>query len=118
MVTWMACFGVRPPDSAIWLAEGPGRHCREPASDAQRHVSRSDYRRLAFAFAITAIALFGQSADTGILGRVTDQSGSVVVGATMTISSPAIGFNKSEITGADGQYELRYLLPEDHVVLT
>jgi len=42
----------------------------------------------------------------------------VVVGATVTISSPAIGFNKSVITGAYGQYELRYLLPEDYVVLT
>jgi len=31
---------------------------------------------------IFATALFGQSADTGILGSVSDQSGSLIVGAT------------------------------------
>ena len=70
---------------------------------------------LALTFVVAA-GLFGQSADTGVLGTVSDQSGSVVVGASVTISSQAIGFNKSVTTGADGQYELRYLLPEEYVV--
>jgi hypothetical protein len=73
-------------------------------------------RRLVLAFASLAVALFGQSADTGILGTVTDQSGSVIVGAVVTIGNAAIGFNKSVVTSADGQYEIRYLLPEDYVV--
>src|SRR5713101_2076741 len=55
---------------------------------------------------IFAAVLFGQSADTGILGSVTDQSGSVIVGAAVTISNQAIGFSKSVVTGADGQYEM------------
>jgi hypothetical protein len=70
-------------------------------------------------FALTvffAAVLWGQSADTGILGTVTDQSGSVVAGAAVTISSQAIGYNRSVVTAADGQYEVRYLLPEDYVV--
>jgi hypothetical protein len=73
-------------------------------------------KRLAFALAAFAVALFGQSADTGILGTVADQSGSVILGATVTITNAAIGFSKSVVTTADGQYEVRYLLPEDYVV--
>ena len=63
-----------------------------------------------------AAAAFAQSADTGILGTVTDQSGSVMAGAAVTITSPAIGFRKSVVTAPDGQYEVRYLLPEDYTV--
>ena len=66
--------------------------------------------------AAAAAAAFGQSSDTGILGTVTDPSGSVVVGAAVTISSQAIGFSKSVVTSADGHYELRYLLPETYSV--
>ncbi len=72
--------------------------------------------RLLALVGIFATALFGQSADTGILGSVTDQSNAAVVGATVTIASPATGFNRSVVTGPDGQYEVRYLLPEDYVV--
>ena len=68
---------------------------------------------LAVAF---AGVLSGQSADSGILGTVTDQNGAAVAGAAVMISSQALGFSKSVITGPDGQYELRYLLPEDYVV--
>jgi hypothetical protein len=72
--------------------------------------------RLALVGALSVVAVFGQSADTGILGSVVDQSGAVVAGSMVTISSQAIGFSKSVQTGADGQYELRYLLPETYVV--
>ena len=65
---------------------------------------------------VFASVLLGQSADTGIFGTITDQSGAAVTGAVVTISIQAIGFNKSVITGGEGQYELRYLLPEDYVV--
>jgi hypothetical protein len=44
---------------------------------------------------------------------VVDQSGSIVIGSVVTISSQSIGFSKSVTTGPDGQYEVRYLLPED-----
>jgi hypothetical protein len=40
----------------------------------------------------------------------------VIVGAVVTISSTAIGFNRSVVTSAEGQYEMRYLLPDDYVV--
>jgi hypothetical protein len=36
-----------------------------------------------------------QTIDTGILGTVSDASGAVVVGATVTISQPATGFARS-----------------------
>jgi Carboxypeptidase regulatory-like domain/TonB dependent receptor len=72
-------------------------------------------KRLVCIFAFAA-GLFGQTADLGILGTVTDQSGSVIVGAAVTIVGPAIGFNKTVTTGTDGHYELRFLLPETYNV--
>ena len=76
------------------------------------------FRKIRFftLFAACAMLAFGQSADTGILGTITDPSGSVIAGATVTISSSAIGFSKSVVTNSEGEYELRYLLPEDYVV--
>jgi outer membrane receptor protein involved in Fe transport len=62
--------------------------------------------------------LFAQSVDTGILGAVSDQSGSVIVGATVTVTSPATGFSKSLVTGNEGQYEIRYLMPGEYVIET
>lgn len=72
-------------------------------------------RRVAL-LCIWAAGLYGQTADEGILGTVTDQSGSVIVGAPVTINGPAIGFSKTVTTGADGHYELRYLLPQTYNV--
>jgi outer membrane receptor protein involved in Fe transport len=60
--------------------------------------------------------LLAQSVDTGILGTVTDQSGSVIAGSTVTVTSAATGFNKSLETGSDGNYEIRYLPPGEYTV--
>jgi hypothetical protein len=62
--------------------------------------------------------LSAQSVDTGILDVVSDQSERMVVGAAVTITSPATGFRKSIVTGTKGQYEIRYLLPGEYLIET
>ena len=48
---------------------------------------------------IFAASLFGQTADEGILGTVTDESGSVIVGAPVTISNgPVTGWASALVT--------------------
>ena len=68
-----------------------------------------------------AIVLFGapleaQSIDTGILGTVMDGSGAVVPGSTITITSNATGIVQSVVSGPNGTFEVRYLVPGDYVV--
>ncbi|HEY3233155.1 MAG TPA: hypothetical protein VGJ84_00470, partial [Polyangiaceae bacterium] len=43
---------------------------------------------------IVAPAILAQTLDTGILGTVTDEQGTVVPGATVTFTQPATGFTR------------------------
>ncbi len=71
---------------------------------------RASHAALIAAFSVTC-PMWGQSVDTGFLGTATDASGAVLPGATVTISSPATGLNRSVVTGAQGEYSIRYLTP-------
>ena len=59
---------------------------------------------------------FAQSADTAILGTVTEASGAVIPGAKITIQQPATGLVRSVVTGNEGLYEVRYLRPGQYTV--
>ena len=59
---------------------------------------------------------FAQSADTAILGTVTESSCAVVPGAKITIQQPATGFVRTVLTGNEGLYEFRYLRPGEYTV--
>ena len=72
--------------------------------------------RLFVLLCLFAALLFGQAADTGILGTVTDPSGAVIVGAGVTITQPATGTVHAVQTSMNGSYEVRYLLPGEWVV--
>ena len=65
---------------------------------------------------IVAPAILAQTLDTGILGTVTDEQGTVVPGATVTFTQPATGFTRIVMTGPDGGYEVRYLRPGEYSV--
>jgi hypothetical protein len=76
-------------------------------------------------FAFCAVILFSwtlgaplraQSIDTGILGTVMDGSGAVVPGSTITITSSATGIVQSVVSGPQGTFEVRYLVPGDYIV--
>src|SRR3954468_19887447 len=60
-------------------------------------------------------ALFGQGFGT-IVGTVTDQSGAVVAGAKVTISDPATGQSRDEITNDQGYYVVPSLKPAPYDV--
>jgi hypothetical protein len=60
--------------------------------------------------------LRAQSIDTGILGTVMDGSGAVVPGSTITITNNATGVVQSVVSGPNGAFEVRYLVPGSYVV--
>src|SRR3569833_621184 len=63
-----------------------------------------------------ALIGFGQTVDTAILGTITDEAQSAVPRATVVISQPATGLNRTLTSSAVGLYELRYLVPGDYEV--
>jgi hypothetical protein len=44
-----------------------------------------------------------------IIGRVLDDQGAAIPGASITVTSPATGFTRSDVTDAEGTYRLRAL---------
>jgi Carboxypeptidase regulatory-like domain len=52
-----------------------------------------------------------QTLDTSILGVITDSSGAVIPGASVTVSSTATGIAKKAVTAATGEYSVTYLAP-------
>ncbi|HXY07285.1 MAG TPA: TonB-dependent receptor [Terriglobales bacterium] len=64
---------------------------------------------------LLAIAAVGQSILTGeIDGMVTDPSGAVVTGATVTLKSTGTGLTQTAITGTSGTYRLPLLKPDTY----
>jgi protocatechuate 3,4-dioxygenase beta subunit len=56
-----------------------------------------------------ALPLHAQSDAGTITGTVTDGSGAVIPGATVTIENPVSGFKRSATTDAAGQYKFANL---------
>lgn len=55
--------------------------------------------------------LFAQTIDTGVLGIVSDPTGAVIPGASVTVTNIATGVKRPVTSAADGKYEVRYLVP-------
>ena len=66
--------------------------------------------------AVFSADLYGQTVDTAIVGTVTDNSGALVPGATVTATSVSTGVTKSAVTTATGEYTINYLLPGSYNV--
>lgn len=60
--------------------------------------------------------IFAQSGTSTITGIVTDQSGAVVPGATVTIINPETGFKRSTTTGNNGSYTFPGVLPATYTL--
>jgi hypothetical protein len=75
-------------------------------------------KRILTIFFATAVinCLTAQTLDTGILGLVTDPSGAVIAGASVTVTNAATGVRRLVTTAADGKYEIRYLVPGEYTV--
>lgn len=52
-----------------------------------------------------------QTVDTAIIGTVTDSTGAVIGGATVTATATATGVAKSAVTSSTGAYSITYLIP-------
>lgn len=60
--------------------------------------------------------LRAQSVDTGILGTVSDATGASVPGADVVVTNSSTGVTQAVVSGPDGGFEVRYLLPGEYVV--
>jgi len=71
------------------------------------------FRAFAFLFVplVFAGASWSQTGTTSLRGTVTDKMGATVANATVTISNPARGFERSITSGAAGTYEFLQLQP-------
>ena len=58
---------------------------------------------------LTCASVFAQGTNGTITGRVVDQQGSAVPGATVTAKSATTGFTRSEVSDAEGVYRLSAL---------
>lgn len=65
---------------------------------------------------LCARGLSAQSVDTGVLGTVTDGSGALIPGAAVTVTNQGTGVKSSIVSGEDGAFEARYLVPGDYVL--
>ncbi|MHB1021291.1 MAG: TonB-dependent receptor [Acidobacteriaceae bacterium] len=75
--------------------------------------------RLALLAAITLlfpVLIFSQTATTSLRGIVTDPSGAIIPGATVTIEDAQIGFTATRVSGAHGEYQFLQLQPGRYTV--
>ena len=73
------------------------------------------YRSILFPlFLVLACAGLYAQANSELTGIVTDQTGAVVPGASVTITDPATGFNKASQSGATGLYDFNGLNPANY----
>jgi Carboxypeptidase regulatory-like domain len=89
----------------------------EPPNKATRfekegHMRQAKYRffLLPLFLVLACVGLYAQ-ANSELTGIVTDQTGAVVAGATVTLTDPATGFTKSTESGATGLYVIGGLNP-------
>lgn len=57
-----------------------------------------------------------QSGTTGVNGMVKDQNGASIAGATVRLSNPATGFERSVTTDEDGKYNFSTLPPDTYQI--
>jgi outer membrane receptor protein involved in Fe transport len=81
-------------------------------------IVRSAERSLAVLFAILLASglVLAQTETAQITGTVTDQSGGVLAGTTITVKSVGTGATRTVRTSSDGTYTVSNLLPGEYVV--
>ena len=69
-----------------------------------------------FALACAALPLAGQDARGTLLGRVTDSSDALIVGAAVKASNTQTGVQYTSITNSSGDYMLPFLIPGSYTI--
>ncbi len=82
----------------------------------RRPINLANYRFALLSLLIMLFSSLGASAqaNSNVTGIITDQTGAVVSGATITLTDLATGVEKSTISGGTGLYELPGLNPSDY----
>ena len=75
-----------------------------------RIVVRSRLFVMPLLFALVCAGAFAQ-ANSDLTGIVTDQTGAVVAGATIVLTDPATGYDKTTVSGETGLYDINGLNP-------
>jgi hypothetical protein len=78
-------------------------------SELKAMVSKTIF--LIFVFALLALSGVAQSGTTGVSGSVRDQNGAAVAGATVTLTNPATGFERTATTNEEGVYSFLGIQP-------
>ena len=83
--------------------------------EKEGHMRHTKYRFLLLPlfFVLACAAAFAQ-ANSDITGIVTDQTGAVVPGATLVLTSQATGFTKTAVSSDTGLYDLAGLNPANY----
>src|SRR6476660_5742861 len=72
---------------------------------------------LALLLGVAAVNLVtAQTLDTGILGLITDPSGAVIAGASVTVTNTGTGVRRVAPTAPDGKYDIRSLVPGQYTI--
>ena len=65
---------------------------------------------------LASVGLFGQAETGTVSGTITDNSGAVVSGATVTLSSVNTGQSRTSTTGSSGDYAIPSLRPDTYTI--
>ncbi|MBM3769355.1 MAG: carboxypeptidase regulatory-like domain-containing protein, partial [Acidobacteria bacterium] len=61
-------------------------------------------RQFVLAFAVTALAMVGQTTSTSILGTVSDASGGIVAGAKVIVTNTGTAVRNESVTTSSGDF--------------
>src|SRR5436190_11990581 len=79
-------------------------------------MPRRHFTFLAVLCLLTAAIGWSQDTRGAISGRVTDPSGSIIAGAQVTVTNPAMGTKAALTTNADGIYRAPLLQPGKYTI--
>lgn len=74
-------------------------------------MTSASVRKSILLFVVICTPLFSQGNEGRILGNLTDQSGAVIAGASVTIIDVARGISRPLVTDAAGEYDAPNLIP-------
>ena len=78
-----------------------------------QHLARS-VSVLLCVLLLVSVGLFGQAESGTVSGTITDNTGAVVPGATVTMTSVNTGQTRSTVTGSAGEYAIPSLRPDTY----
>lgn len=67
-------------------------------------------------WAVLSVAAFAQNATTSVRGIVTDSSGAILQGATVTLTNMTTHFSQRHLVGKGGEYSFVELQPADYLI--